>query len=131
MKSALKMVHAEDPAETIRKAVGDLSEVEVFHNEILVGVYLRPEKTASGIWLSDGIRKEDEYQGNVGLVLKKGPMAFVDDGVAEFHGQNVEVGDWIVFRVNDAWTVSLRGVLCRTIEDRLVKMKVAAPDEVY
>lgn len=131
MKSALRMVHAEDPAKTILDKVGDLSDFEVMHNDILVGVYIRPDKTAGGIYLSDGVRKEDEYQGTVGLVLKKGPMAFVDDGAAEFHGQNIEVGDWIAFRVGDAWSISIRGALCRMIEDRLVKMKIPAPDEVY
>jgi hypothetical protein len=46
------MVHDVDPAQDVTKKIGDLSKFEVFHNQILVGVYIRPEKTKSGLILA-------------------------------------------------------------------------------
>lgn len=126
-----KMAHAQDPADVIKAQVGDLSNVDVFHNQILVGIYARPEKTAGGIMLPDSVKKEEIHQGVVGLVLKVGPMAFVDDGATTFHGQKVEAGDWIVYRTSDTHKVAINGVVCRLLEDSLVKLRVPHPDVVY
>ena len=68
---AMLMEHDVDPREGLLKKIGDLSKVEVFNNQILVAVYLRPEKTKSGILLPGQTRDEDKYQSKVGLVIKK------------------------------------------------------------
>ena len=65
--------------EELRSAVGDLSGVEVFNTQVLVAVYIRPEKTSGGIIRPDSVREEDKYQGKVGLLLKKGRTAFIDE----------------------------------------------------
>lgn len=131
MSAPMKMLHATDPAAELRAAVGDVSAHELFANQILVAVYKRPEKTATGIYLSDSTRKEDDYQGKVGLVLKMGPQAFVSDSRVDFGDQRVEVGQWIVARPSDGWKLEINGQLCRMIEDTHVKMRVPAPDAVY
>ena len=128
--SVMLMHHEEDPRAELLKAVGDLSNVQVYNNLILVATYKRPEKTKSGIILTDTTRKEDEYQGKVGLVIKKGPLAFVDDKDTGFEGQNVELGSWVVYRYSDGTPLSVHGVHCRLIEDTHVKLAVASPDEV-
>ena len=125
------MTHASDPADELRAKIGNLSQVEILHNQILVGVYVRPEKTKSGIYLSDTTRNEDRYQGKAGLVLKKGPLAFVDDDANKFHGQNVEVGDWVFYRVSDGFPVVINGTLCRLLEEVHVKGKIPSPDVVF
>lgn len=130
MPAAL-MSHAVDPADELRKKVGDISKIDILHNQILVAVYIRPEKTKSGIILADQTRNEDRYQGKAGLVLKKGPLAFVDDDTNKFHGQNVEVGDWVFYRVSDGFSVIINGTLCRLLEEVHVKGKIPAPDVVF
>ncbi len=126
---AAKMVHLRDPKDVIWSAVGSLDDHEIMLNKILVGVYLRPEKTQSGILLPDQIRKEDEYQGKVGMVLKMGPLAFKDE---QFEGARVDVGDWIMFRASDGFPVIVNGYLCRLLEDEKdVKMKIPAPDSIF
>lgn len=127
----LKMAHAIDPAEELKQKVGDLSGIEVLHNQILVAVYIRPDRTASGLYLADKTRDEDRYQGKAGLVLKKGPLAFVDDDTNKFHGQNVEVGDWVFYRVSDGFPLMLNGTLCRLLEEVHIKGKINSPDVVY
>ncbi len=125
------MSHIEDPANEIRKRIGDISKIEVLHNQILVGVYIRPEKTKGGILLTSQTRDEDRYQGKAGLVLKKGPLAFVDDDNNKFHGQNVDVGDWVFYRVSDGFPLVLNGTLCRLLEEVHVKGKIPSPDVVF
>ena len=127
----MKMEHVGDPREQIGNAIGDLSKVDIFFNWVLVAVYKRPEKTKSGIYLTDDSRKEDEYQGKAGLVLKKGVQAFVDDANTSFQGQNVNVGDWVVIRPSDGWQVMINGVLCRMVQDVQVLLRIESPDVVF
>lgn len=133
--TAMKAVHDADPREEILAAIGDVSAYELFHNKILVAVYHRPEKitTAGGmsLVLPDSVRKEDQFQGKVGLVLKIGPAAFVDDAVNKFHGQSVNAGDWVVFRPSDTWAAKIKGVLCRHVEDAHIVARIPSPDFVY
>jgi len=132
MKTAtMKMLHAGNPAEELRNAVGDLSKLKVYHNNILCAVYKRPEKTASGLYLSDNTRKEDEYQGKVVLVLKKGPIAFQDDDKTLFAGQDIEEGEWVVLRSSDGWKLNINGVLCHVIQDTQIKMTIPEPDMAF
>ena len=132
MKTAtMKMHHAADPRDELTYAVGDLSKIQVFNNYLLCAVYKRPEKTASGLYLSDTTRKEDDYQGKVILVLKKGPLAFVDDDNTAFAGQNVDVGQWVVVRSSDGWKLNVNGQLCHMIQDTQVRMVIPEPDVVF
>jgi len=125
---AVAMLHEDDPREELKSKIGDLGAIDVFHNQVLVATYKRPEKTKSGLYLADSTRKEDEYQGKVGLVLKKGPAAFVDEGNIQFHGMSVEVGDWVTYRFSDGFPLEINGVHCRLLEDSHVKLRVASPD---
>lgn len=109
----------------------ELDEIAVFHNQILVGVYIRPEVTKGGIYLANQTRDEDKWQGKVGLVLKKGPIAFVDDQRNTFHDQNVSIGDWVLYRVSDAPALSINGIHCRLLEDIHVKGTVQNPEIIW
>lgn len=134
-KATLRMEHETDPREEIMRSLGDIGGIEVMHNQVLIALYRRPDKTKGGVFLSDLTRKEDEYQGKVGLVLKKGPLAFIDDQHNQFRGQDVEVGDWIGIRPGDGWPLSLMGVegkvACRMVEDVHIKMRLSVPDDIH
>ena len=119
---------AKDPKKAITEAVGDLSGIDIFNNLILVGTYIRPEKSGGGIFIPQTSLKEDEYQSKCGLILKRGPLAFEDEA---FEGQDADVGSWIVYRVNDGWPVHINGVACRVIQDVQVRLKLATPDLVF
>jgi co-chaperonin GroES (HSP10) len=124
------MHHEKDPKQVILDQIGDLSGYDLAPCKVLVGIYQRPEKTAGGIILSDKIKKEDIYQGVVGLVLKVGPGAFEDDDANKFHGFKVSVGDWVEYKPSDTEKVSINGVECRRLADVLVKAKISHPDLV-
>lgn len=119
---------SQDPKRGIQEAVGSLDEIAVYNNNIIVGTYIRNEKRASGLYIPQSNLQEDEYQGKVGLVLKKGPLAFCDE---DFMGQNVNEGDWVVYRVNDGWQIMINGVSCRILQDIHIRLKVDKPDVVF
>lgn len=119
-----------DPKQHIFDTVGHLKSVEVSGDGVLMGIYFRPEKTAGGIIRPDSNVEEDAFQGKVGLVLKLGPNAFRDEN-GELYEERFEVGDWAVFKVGDAWQVSVMGYPCRMARDIHLKMKIKDPAIIF
>jgi co-chaperonin GroES (HSP10) len=134
------MLHEIDPRITTRARIGDIGHISVLHNQVLVATYLRPDKTVGGIILPGSAKKEDEYQGKVGLVIAKGPLAFVDDDRTQFGGQDINVGDWVAYRMSDGWQLTLKGRAtadnpkgehhCRMLHDVDIKLVVSHPDDL-
>lgn len=127
---AIAMAHDEDPAKILLEQVGDLSQVEVYNNQVLVAIYMRSGKTKGGVYTGPGTEKEDEYQGKAMLVLKTGPTAFVTDD-KWFTGGGPKPGDWIIARPGDTWQLSLNKCRCRMMNDTAVRMKIPSPDLVW
>jgi len=127
----MRMSHVIDPAKTLHDELGNLDDIEVFNNQLLIAIYIRPEKTASGIMLPGQSRDEDKHQGKVGLIIKKGPEAFEDPDKHWFKGLKVEVGDWVFFRVTDGWSIDVHGVPCRMIDDIDIRGRTKFPDGVW
>jgi co-chaperonin GroES (HSP10) len=126
-----EMDHANDPRQALKEQIGNIDDIEIFNNQILVAVYIRPQKTKSGIYLPDSTVGEDQYQSKVGLVLKKGSTAFIDEENKWFRGFNIELDDWIVFRPSDGWTVTINNNICRILDDTAVRGRVQAPDQIW
>ncbi len=124
------MSHEDDPKNKILEDLGDLSEIELFHNQVLLAVYLRPQKTKSGLYLTDKHVDEDRFQSKVGLLVKSGPQAFEQDG-NWFSGVNFNDHDWLVFRPSDGWSITVNGVLCRIFDDINIRGRVPHPDAVW
>ena len=125
------MEHDEDPKVILKEQIGNIDSFEIYNNQILIAVYVRPEKTKSGIFLPDAHRAEDQYQSKVGLVLKKGPAAFEGDDSLWFKDMKIELDDWIVFRPSEGWAITVNGVLCRMLDDTSVRGKIDVPDKIW
>lgn len=125
-----KLSRASNPKIALISNVGDLSNVHLMSNRVLVAIYIAPEKTAGGIIRATQTIKEDIFQGTVGLVLKKGKTAFRDEPQTHnyFHDQDVEIGDWVVFRPGDAKRIQINGIDCRMVEDSLIDMVIDNPE---
>jgi co-chaperonin GroES (HSP10) len=108
-----------------------VDKIDVTFSQILIGIYKRPEKTKSGIILTDDTRAEDEFQGKVGLVVKVGPMAYRDTDDVQFEGFKVKVGDWVVIRASDGWPLKIGKTLCRMIPDTGVRIVIPEPDLIW
>lgn len=124
------MSHDEDPKNKLLDELGDLSEIELFHNQVLLAVYIRPQKTRSGLYLTDKHTDEDRFQSKVGLLVKSGPQAFEQDG-NWFSGVDFKDHDWLVFRPSDGWSITVNGVLCRIFDDINIRGRVPHPDAVW
>lgn len=125
------MKHDADPREIIFQKVGDLSCIQVTHNNILLAVYERPAQTQSGIHLPDRYREEDTFQGKAALILAVGPSAFKDSAGWNFSAVPMEVGDWVAIRPSDGWNITVNKVLCRMIPDTGIRAKISGPDVVW
>ena len=125
-----RMYHAKDPKNVLIEQIGPLKDMELFNNQILVAIYIRPDKTAGGIIVTEKTRDEDKWQGKVGLVVKLGPSAFVGDD-DWFKNVSVKVGDWVVFRHSDGWNLEVNEVPCKVLNDISIKGKIPHPDFVW
>ena len=128
---AMLMTHEVDPRKKILAEIGSVDDFEIFNNQVLAAVYVRPTKTKSGIYIPDKTADEDQFQGKVGLVLKTGPAAFDDPENKWFSGVNVKIHDWIVFRPSDGWKITVNNVLCRIFDDTDIRGRVDHPDRVW
>ena len=134
----IRTVHIEDPRDVIWDALGkDLAKVEPFNQQVLIAIYIRPATHVqfgeNRLEIAEEAIDEDRYQGKVGMVLKKGPRAFVDDPAnrVEFHGQDVAPGDWVVYRSSDGLKGMIGDREIRFIPDVYIKAKIDDPDAVF
>lgn len=128
--------HEIDPAEKILKQIGmtelgKLPGFQLFGNRILVGIYERPEKLESGVFLSDTTRREDEHQSKAALVLMMGHSAFKSDAAFDFGPDTLAPGNWVTLFINDGRKIVVNGQLCRLIRDQDVICRIPIPDVVY
>ena len=130
---AMDMQHDVDPAKVLLDQLGGFQdECALCSSQVLMAIYQPPKATSKGIYLPDQTRDEERYQGKVGLVVAVGPLAFVEDperGVV--FPVKAEVGDWVVIRGSDTWSLSVNKVPCRMMSDVAIRMIVPSPDKVY
>jgi hypothetical protein len=134
---AYKLVHAEAPALAIWRELGDqLDGFDIAAQGVLVATYKRPDDvmTEGKVLLPHQVVKDDEYQGKVGLVVKLGRRAFVDDEHIQWYGYRCDPGDWVIFRPSDGIKMAIGGpggVHCRLIADAYLKVKIPHADAVF
>lgn len=136
---SFKIVHEKDPAiDIVAKVAPYLSKIEPLFQQVLIGLYLRPDddaKTPGGVIIPGAAVKDDTYQTKVGLVLKLGKRAFIDEPNAQFpvlfYGFSLKVGDWVGFRPSEGLKTEINGQECRLIADVHFKVKVDHPDDIF
>jgi co-chaperonin GroES (HSP10) len=135
-KIYLDVVHERDPKESLLQRIGNIPAEVVQFNRILVAIYQPPVTNKVGsVLITEQMTEEDQeealWQGKVGLVVAKGPQAYVDDEATKFHGQSVTVGDWVWFRPSDGMGCDVNEVPCRTFYERDIIGKIPHPDYVW
>jgi co-chaperonin GroES (HSP10) len=128
---AMVMEHEVDPKADLLKKLGNIDDVDVFNNQVLVATYKRPEKTKSGLYLTDGNRDEDRFQSKVGVIVKLGPIAFDDPAGNWFKNADLKVGDWVVYRISEGWSLQINKVDCRLLDDTSIRARIQHPDTVW
>lgn len=115
---------SDDPKQAILSAVGDLSKEIVLWDLVLIGTYIRPERTRGGIIKPMEVVKEDEFQGKSGLVLKLG------EGVDNIFGLE-EGKDWVAYSIKDGMACHVNGTACRLVPYERIRMKLSSPEMVF
>jgi hypothetical protein len=133
--TATRIAHVEhDPKREILDKLGDLTQFEVARNEVLLAIYVRPDTTPGGIAVTQKYRKEDVYQGKIGLVVKIGPGC-------QFPNVKIELHDWVVVRPSDTWALDVNAdpkalmetefVPCRLVFDDQIRARISYPGMVW
>ena len=107
-------------------ALGDFDD-DVLHSQVLCMTYVQRAVTEGGIHLPDETIQEDRFQGKIALVIAMGPGAFKDDRVAQFHGQKLELHEWVLVRPSDGLELFINGNSCRLFEDVDIRLKIKSP----
>lgn len=109
--------------------------IKPFHNWVITATYFLPDylETASGhkLFLPDKTHDEALWQGKVGMVVAKGPLAFKDDEHVKFEGQDVEIGDWVMYDVLEGRQFTIERLHCRRLKDTQVVAWVKDPTVIY
>lgn len=117
----VELAQAADPKRALIDAI-DGGFVPLGHN-LLVATYIRPEKTSGGIIRPESNIKEDEFQGNVGLVVGVGDGFSVEEAKEMMH-------TWVVFGFNDGLRIRYGQVPCRLIYVDRIRATVEDPSKV-
>ena len=102
-------------------------------NRVLLAVYISPEDlgTTGKLVKTDEAIAEDIWQSKVGLIIAKGPAAFVSDTNTFFYDQTIEEGEWVTAAVNNCKQLEINGMPCRIVEDRFIEAKFFDPRVVW
>lgn len=122
---------SKNPRQAIIDAVGDLSRLHVCADLVLLGTFIRNERTAGGIIRPKENVQEDEHQGKVGLVLKTGPLAYGDWEEPDARGESARYGKWVVYYTMDARQLQINGTPCRMIPYEKIRMVIPDPNMVF
>jgi len=126
-----------DPRKALYEAVGNINDIYVLRNQVLVATYIEPEKTTGGIIKPDSALQESRFQGKGFLVLVLGPTAFKYDGAFPLEGQAPKPGDWVIARPSDGVEMFIghagasEGISCRIFDDSCIWARVAEPSCIY
>ena len=102
----------DEAKQQIHQSLGSIADIEVFGRQVLVAVYIRPNKSGM-IYQTVKAQAEDIYQGKAALILKCGPGAFKGEqsylNTMFGHMPPPEPGDWVFVRPSDGFAISLCG----------------------
>ena len=124
----LSRVAADGPEaakKSLIREVGDISELEILGDNLLVATYIGSEKTKGGLYRAPESIKEDEYQGNIGLVVKVGEGLIFDESDLES-----PLHEWVLFGYNDGLRLHYNDVPCRIISMGRIRAIIPDPTKV-
>jgi len=124
------MKHDVDPRTELLEKVKDFVDGYIpLWDNIVCAIYIRPQQTKSGLFLTDKFSDEDIYQGCVGLIISMGPDA---EKMKDKDGkQTFNVGDWVRFHPEEGDRMSLGGIPCREFEASDIQGKLLVPDVIF
>jgi co-chaperonin GroES (HSP10) len=120
-----------NPRDELINKIGDTSGIELFNTQVLVAKFVRPQKTRGGILLTDNTRKEDIYQGKIGLVVAMGHSAFKEDDGKWFNYADIGLHTWVMYRTSDGLDMLVNDVDCKVLKDQAILGRVRDPLSIW
>jgi hypothetical protein len=132
--------YAKDPkAFYLKRCKYFMSKVRCGTNNILVATYFPPEATkikgpggtSIDFIIPKSVTAESKWQGRVGLLIAKGPMAWKSDDRVDFGGTDYKIGDWVWYDRQDGRQIAIHRIHCRRLKDVDVSGDTDEPFLVY
>jgi hypothetical protein len=111
--------------------LGDLSHVKIAQNEFLMAIYVRSNRSPSGLYLTDKTVKISDH-----CLFQR-----VDPKTGATYGIPVKLYDWIVVKPSDGLAMDVNAdpkvlkrddfVTCRLMYDDMVRMVIDNPNTVW
>ena len=96
---------------------------------ILVRLYIPPNKTNNGLYLPTSVTDEHEYKSCVGLVLKKAKGVYKDDRY-KLTGNWCEVGDWVVFPRHSGYPLNYKDIPIYILKEDSIDLIINNPKDI-
>ena len=121
----------EDPKQIVLDAILPLIEgLDLYRNEVLVVTAPNKTKTKSGLYYPEAYKKEQRFQGKVGLVVAMGEIAFNDDKLWPNEETRPKIGSWVFFRPADTNECAIGGYSCRFVDDDKIRGRCQSIDSI-
>lgn len=114
---------------SINEAIAKFDGMKPDGYDIVLLLYMPPEKTASGIWLTEKTLEEGEYSNCVGLVVKIAAGAYKDPRY-EHTGAWCEVGEWRMFPRHGGNKYKYKGMPIFVLKEDAIGPRVEDPRDV-
>jgi co-chaperonin GroES (HSP10) len=118
-------IQGDQKAELLKRLEDGPAAVKAVGHQIVSVIWMRPAKTAKGIYLTDDTKDEDIWQGKVSLVVAVGPDAYAN-GVST----RCQVGDWIVTNPIAGQKLRVNNAYVRIINDDQVLARCNGPQGI-
>jgi len=132
--AVIQMRNSATAGRELLKQIGDISDIEVLNDRILIAIYRHEGLTKGGIIASTKTEEESDYQGKVGLVLKIGPLVNAP-GKDQARGATITVGDWVVVSPSSGLSMHAgqhgSSRMLRMLIEKDIHMRVKRPDLVW
>src|SRR5713226_95475 len=129
--AVIQMRNSATADKLLLKAIGDISDIEVLNDRILIAIYRHEGITKGGIHTTVTTEDESDYQGKVGLILKLGTLVNFGDK-SQTRGVEFKINDWVV--VNPSSGLSMHAGqhgsrrMLRMLVEKDIHMRVKRPD---
>lgn len=132
--AVIKMQHKADPKGELLKKVGDISDIEVLNDKVLIAIYEHEGVTKGGIITGVRTGTESKFQGKVGLILAMGPCVN-PEGKDALRGCYFNVGDWVAVNASDGLSMNAgahgNDTMLRLLSEANIHIRVKAPDSIW
>lgn len=98
----------------------DENFAEMVNYNVLVRQYISPSRTKSGLYILEQSLEKEIYSSRIGLVVKKSPLAYDHP---DFAGHWCEVGEWVMFSVENSKSTTLYGNPCFFVQEKGILLR--------